>query len=189
MRHKSVSRPHGSKGSSGESESLLHFHFPLPRERPLTHASPFRAVARIRVQIQIILHFLLVSLPGDRVAPTSEDARQAIAESLPLPPPLSPSKSKKRKRKQKAAEPPPQPLEERLESYMDKLAMWQLMHSVDSTLSRGDAPKTAGAKGKEKERKQNDDDRDWMQAFCEDVVEPLFVPSTSLRCGCCPRQG
>ena len=30
-----------------------------------------------------------------------------------------------------------------------------------------------GPKGKEKEKEQ--DVRDWMQAFCEDVVEPLYV--------------
>ncbi|RDX44496.1 hypothetical protein OH76DRAFT_1095240 [Lentinus brumalis] len=123
---------------------------------------------RREVQIQILLHLLLLSLPGERAAAPAP----AEAESLPLPPSLSPKKPKKRKRKERergrAEEPPPPPLEELLESYMDKMAMWQLMQSVDSSLDRGQARKSG--KGKEKAQ----DDRDWMQAFCEDVVEPLF---------------
>ncbi|KAI0700226.1 DNA replication regulator SLD3-domain-containing protein [Cerioporus squamosus] len=123
---------------------------------------------RREVQIQILLHLLLLSLPGERAAAPA----LAEADSLPLPPSLSPSKPKRRKRKERererAEEPPLPPLEERLESYMDKMAMWQLMQSVDSSLDRGQA--TNGSKGKEKAT----DGRDWMQAFCEDVVEPLF---------------
>ncbi len=126
-----------------------------------------------RVQIQILLHLLLLSLPGERAAAPAP----AEAESLPLPPSLSPKKPKKRKRKERergrAEEPPPPPLEELLESYMDKMAMWQLMQSVDSSLDRGQARKSG--KGKEKAQ----DDRDWMQAFCEDVVEPLYVSASS----------
>ncbi|KAM5545732.1 hypothetical protein V8D89_000770 [Ganoderma adspersum] len=129
---------------------------------------------RREVQIQMLLYFLLVSLPRDRAAASSEDAGTAIADSLPLPPSLSPSKSKKRKHKDRGRsrtqDPPPQPLEERLESYMDKLAMWQLMQAVDSSLGRGETSISAIGKGKQKQK----DDRDWMQVFCEDVVEPLF---------------
>ncbi|KAI1793673.1 DNA replication regulator SLD3-domain-containing protein [Ganoderma leucocontextum] len=129
---------------------------------------------RREVQIQVLLYFLLVSLPKDRAGPSIEDARTAIADSLPLPPSLSPSKPKKRKHKDRgrgrAQDPPPQPLEERLESYMDKLAMWQLMQAVDSSLGRGETSRSAVGKEKDKQK----DDRDWMQAFCEDVVEPLF---------------
>ncbi|KAI0773085.1 DNA replication regulator SLD3-domain-containing protein, partial [Trametes elegans] len=127
---------------------------------------------RREIQIQILLHFLLLTLPGNGAAP-SADTQSESAKSLPLPPSLSPSKSKKRKRrareKAEAPPPPPQPLEERLETYMDKLAMWQLMRSVDSTLGLGHADPTKSAANGQKK-----DDRDWMQAFCEDIVEPLF---------------
>ena len=140
-----------------------------------TDRDTFRAA---RVQIQMLLYFLLVSLPRDRAAASGEDAGTAIADSRPLPPSLSPSKSKKRKHKDRgrsrAQDPPPQPLEERLESYMDKLAMWQLMRAVDSSLGRDETPsKSAIGNGKTKAKQK--DDRDWMQAFCEDMVEPLFV--------------
>ncbi|TBU43733.1 hypothetical protein BD309DRAFT_85764 [Dichomitus squalens] len=123
----------------------------------------------------MLLHFLLISLPGDHAAPYTKSAQAAIAEPLPLPPSLSPTKPKKRKHKDRgtgrALDPPPQSLEERLESYMDKLAMWQLMQSVDSSLNRGrHMSGSAADKGKGKQT----DDRDWMQIFCEDVVEPLF---------------
>ncbi len=144
-----------------------------PPVRSLTRSAP---CASARVQIQILLYFLLVSLPKDRAGPSSEDAGTAIADSLPLPPSLSPSKSKKRKHKDRgrsrAQDPPPQLLEERLESYMDKLAMWQLMQAVDSSLGRRGGT-SQSAIGKEKQKQK--DDRDWMQVFCEDMVEPLFV--------------
>ena len=135
----------------------------------------FAPCAFVRVQIQMLLHFLLLSLPGKGTAPSHEDARAAIADALPLPPSLSPTKSKKRKHKDRgigrAPDLPPQPLEERLESYMDKLAMWQLMQSVDSSLHRRGGEMSTSAVGKEKLK----DERDWMQVFCEDTVEPLFV--------------
>ena len=46
---------------------------------------------------------------------------------------------------------------------MDKLAMWQLLRSIDD---HGIA-----ASGSRKSK----DDRDWMQIFCEDVVHETFV--------------
>ncbi|KAI0354521.1 hypothetical protein OH77DRAFT_1481911 [Trametes cingulata] len=147
---------------------------------------------RREVQIQILLHFLLLTLPGSAAAPPA-DARADAASRLPLPAALSPSKSKKRKRRGREKEkeqgrdrgrapsPQPLPLEERLESYMDKLAMWQLMRSVDSSLGlrqghghAGSAAVASAANGLDKGKGKLKDDRDWMQAFCEDVVEPLF---------------
>ena len=44
---------------------------------------------------------------------------------------------------------------------MDKLSMWQLVHGLES---KGQTS-TDGKKG----------DRDWMQIFCEDLVEPQCV--------------
>ncbi|OSC99627.1 hypothetical protein PYCCODRAFT_1394935 [Trametes coccinea BRFM310] len=128
------------------------------------------------VQIQILLHFLLLSLKGND--PTSlANEPSDLAASLPLPPSLSPSKSKKRKRRDRgrdhAPPAPAQPLEERLESYMDKLAMWQLMQTVDSSLGLGDM-ESANSAGNGPEKGKQKDGRDWMQVFCEDIVEPLF---------------
>ena len=48
---------------------------------------------------------------------------------------------------------------------MDKLAMWQLLSSID------DHGINTSSSGKSK------DDRDWMQIFCEDVVRETFVHS------------
>ncbi|KAJ3005393.1 hypothetical protein NUW54_g4357 [Trametes sanguinea] len=131
---------------------------------------------RREVQIQILLHFLLLSLKGNG-ATSLADEPSDLATSLPLPPSLSPSKSKKRKRRGRgrdhAPPVPAQPLEERLESYMDKLAMWQLMQSVDTSLGLGHA-ESARSAGNGPEKGKQKDSRDWMQVFCEDIVEPLF---------------
>lgn len=52
-------------------------------------------------------------------------------------------------------------IEDRLEAFMDKLSMWQLVNKLDAAVSD-----------------VNKDKRDWMQIFCEDVVESQYVPST-----------
>lgn len=67
-----------------------------------------------------------------------------------------------------------------LESYMDKLAVWQLTEGVHGwlggmDLGSGGGGATGDAKGKEKAR----DDRDWTQIYCEDVIEKLCVVTSS----------
>ncbi|KAJ7618982.1 hypothetical protein DFH06DRAFT_1362186 [Mycena polygramma] len=91
---------------------------------------------RREVQVQILLYMLKLSLPG------------------PSPPPDVSSPSKKRR---KIGEPPPPTLEDRLENFMDKLSMWQLVNHLDEGLLHRNG------------------ERDWMQVFCEDVVEPRFA--------------
>ncbi|KAH9933696.1 hypothetical protein B0H21DRAFT_759915 [Amylocystis lapponica] len=88
-----------------------------------------------------------------------------------LPPHLSPRK-RKRKQHEPASKTPPRTFasEDVLETFMDKLSMWQLMTSLDEEESRH-------SKGK-----QNADHHDWMQAFCTDVVEPLFKPALPELC-------
>ncbi|KZT70647.1 hypothetical protein DAEQUDRAFT_756255 [Daedalea quercina L-15889] len=115
------------------------------------------------VQIQTILHFLLLSLPGPPASP---------ATNLELELPVYLSSSKKRKRKQKEATPPPSApeLEECVELFMDKLSMWQLMSALDAQDAERQWERSAGAKGKGK----GEDERDWMQIFCEDVIELRF---------------
>ncbi|KAJ7233099.1 hypothetical protein C8J57DRAFT_1382948 [Mycena rebaudengoi] len=93
---------------------------------------------RREVQIQIILCLLKLSLPG------------------PMPLPAVDSPNKKRR---KLGDPPPPSLEDRLEAFMDKLSMWQLVGTLEDDISR---PK---------------DGRDWMQTFCEELVEPRFGAS------------
>ncbi|KAJ7065392.1 hypothetical protein C8F01DRAFT_1228746, partial [Mycena amicta] len=100
---------------------------------------------RREVQVQILLHLLKLSLPG------------------PAPPPDSSESPRKKRRKIGEREPPPLSLEDRLEAFMDKLSMWQLMSTLDTGLrQRHDA-----------------DDRDWMQTFCVDIVEPRFGTTLS----------
>ena len=69
------------------------------------------------------------------------------------------SKAKKRLGKKKAepktSMPSPQ---ERLEAFMDKLSMWQLLSELES-----------------QEKDASKESKDWMQTFCEDVLEPEFV--------------
>jgi hypothetical protein len=96
-----------------------------------------------RVQIQILLHFYLLQHPS------------------PPPPPPTASPKKRSRKKQLPA---PVPLEDRLESLMDKLAMWQLLTSVSAEQYR----RFNAFEGKNKLA----DDRDWMQRFCEDIVQP-----------------
>jgi hypothetical protein len=86
-----------------------------------------------RVQVQILLYMVKLALPG--------------------PPPQREISSPSKKRR-KLDDPPSPTLEDRLEAFMDKLSMWQLVSTLDEGLLH---------------RK---DDRDWMQVFCEDVVEP-----------------
>ncbi|KAJ7777176.1 hypothetical protein B0H16DRAFT_1504581, partial [Mycena metata] len=67
------------------------------------------------------------------------------------PPPTVSSPSKKRR---KIEEPLASSLEDRLEAFMDKMSMWQLVSTLDTGLLH------------------RNEERDWMQVFCEDVVEP-----------------
>lgn len=97
--------------------------------------------------IQILLNLLKLSIPGPKSAAPGKS-------------------SKKQKKKQSRRELSPETDEERLESYMDKIAMWQLISSLDSLPS---SQTFGSSKGKAKA------DRHWAQVFCEDVVEPLYV--------------
>ncbi|KAJ6594240.1 hypothetical protein B0H19DRAFT_54933 [Mycena capillaripes] len=87
------------------------------------------------VQVQMLLYMLKLSLPG------------------PSPPSHISSPTKKRR---KLGDPPPPSLEDRLEAFMDKLSMWQLVNTLDEGLLHRHG------------------DRDWMQVFSEDIVEPRF---------------
>ncbi|KAF8153284.1 hypothetical protein B0H34DRAFT_99246 [Crassisporium funariophilum] len=96
---------------------------------------------RREVQIQILLHFLKLSLPG------------------PLPSPPEPIKKPKRGARKPDIQTPT--TEDRLEAFMDKLSMWQLVGALDPVYRP-----VASAERKE--------ERDWIQIFTEDVVEQQF---------------
>lgn len=111
------------------------------------------------MQIQVLLHFLKLSLPGQPPIPKSDIS---VKESS------SPKKRKRTSRTEPKAPLAPS-LEDTLESYMDKLSMWQLVGGLDTTSSR------PNLKFKVKIDTGLDDDRDWMQVFCEDLVEQRYV--------------
>ncbi|KAG1742001.1 hypothetical protein EDB19DRAFT_1907773 [Suillus lakei] len=116
------------------------------------------------VQIQILLYFLKLSLPGPctplppvEVPPT---------DNFSFISPAKPSHSR-REKKQKPNLITPSSIE-RLESFMDKLSMWQLVSLMN--ISRTETTT------------RHKNERDWMQKFCEDVVEPLFKSKLSEQC-------
>src|ERR1700728_3020138 len=104
-----------------------------------------------RIQIQILLHLLKISLPGP--CPLDTDSASS-----------PPKKGKGSKHQPKVIVPS---VEERLESFMDKLSTWQLLGSLDVTTSDHSTSRTSNRPVKE--------DRDWMQVFCEDLVETQYV--------------
>ena len=76
---------------------------------------------------------------------------------LSLPAEPTPKKPKKKKKKSQPS------TNDILELFMDKLAVWQLVDSLEPPSSQTNAPSPST--------------RDWTQSFCEDVVEPLCALS------------
>jgi hypothetical protein len=103
------------------------------------------------VQIQILLLFLILSLPGAKPASGVNDAQTSPRIKRRLPD-LTTQKVEA------------QSTRDRLESFMDKLSMWQLMHGLEVGLN---SPKA--------QNKVKKDERDWMQIFCEELVEKQYV--------------
>ncbi|KAI0086035.1 hypothetical protein BDY19DRAFT_895413 [Irpex rosettiformis] len=128
------------------------------------------------IMVQILLHFLLLTLPG-----IPED------ESKPYIPNISTPNPSPRKRKHVSSSSQDSlsaaALEECLEVLMDKLAMWQLIYSVDLNAGGdGGVRQTHRLTSFHKNKPKNTDDRDWMQIFCEDVVEPAFRSKLPTQC-------
>ncbi|TFY80051.1 hypothetical protein EWM64_g3957 [Hericium alpestre] len=112
-----------------------------------------------RAQIQILIHLLRLTLPG------------------PCPPPTNrpvPALPRKRRRLQHVSSSdteeatPEHILEDRLESLMDRLVLWQM--ALPATDAEQDAFDTEGTQQQAAIGKEL---RDWTQEFCEDVVQPL----------------
>jgi hypothetical protein len=97
----------------------------------------------LRVQIQILLHMLILSLPG------------------PPPPRLqSPGISSVKRRKLPRKKPTTVPsTADRLEAFMDKLSTWQLMGDLNASPARNAS------------KLRQEEALDWMQAFYKETVE------------------
>ena len=108
-----------------------------------------------RVQIQILLYLFKLSLPGPQPPPIAHESSE-LGSSKP--------KSKKRKRSEMVES--VDTTEDRLEAFMDKLTMWQLVSRIEDAFNPVDTKKVD---------KNNKDERDWIQIFAEDIVEPEYV--------------
>ncbi|KAG2337259.1 hypothetical protein BDR05DRAFT_1005205 [Suillus weaverae] len=117
------------------------------------------------VQIQILLYFLKLSLPGP--CTPLPPVEVPPSDSINFISPAKPSHSRKKKKKEKLNSIIPSSVE-RLESFMDKLSMWQLVSLMN--ISRTEITI------------RHKNERDWMQKFCEDVVEPLFKSKLPEQC-------
>ncbi len=80
--------------------------------------------------------------------------------SLPAQPQLETSPRKRKRKGRTDTDEPANSLtpEDILESFMDKLSAWQHVQNLEPVAS-------------------TKDDLDWMQTFCQHVLEPQFVPS------------
>ncbi|KAL1690827.1 DNA replication regulator SLD3-domain-containing protein [Schizophyllum commune] len=115
---------------------------------------------RREAQIQILLYLLKLSLPPSPTADSIASPAKKHAAAMQ-------QDSSPRKRRRKSPEPAPLAPEVYLEAFMDKLSMWQLVRGLEDD---------------RRSEVQQDDERDWMQVFCEDVVEPLFKPTLPELC-------
>ncbi|OAX44219.1 hypothetical protein K503DRAFT_706839 [Rhizopogon vinicolor AM-OR11-026] len=118
------------------------------------------------VQIQILLYFLKLSLPGPctPLPPVEVPHTSNISFISPVKP------SRLRKRKIDGPNTIIPSSVERLESFMDKLSMWQLVSLTDTSRTET-TPRIA-----------DKNERDWMQIFCEEVIEPLFKSKLPEQC-------
>ena len=112
-----------------------------------------------RVLVQILLHFLCLSLtpklaPMPLASPLPKKRKQKDHVSAPHLPESSSSPYKRGRRRKRRSSPPPFSVEDNLDMLTDQVSMWQAVDDdVDKFLKR-----------------PNDNDRDWMRVFCEDVV-------------------
>jgi len=112
-----------------------------------------------RVLVQILLHFLYLSLtskfaPPPLASPPPKKRKRKDPVSGPRLPESSSPPYKRGRRRKRALSPPPFSVEDNLDMLTDQVSMWQAVDDdVDKFLKR-----------------PNDNDRDWMSVFCEDVV-------------------
>ncbi|KAL1683128.1 hypothetical protein EV122DRAFT_202084 [Schizophyllum commune] len=144
---------------------------PSPTADPI--ASPAKKHAAAMQQ-----DILLSPRKRRRVEPTVGPSLHSQSNSVST---SSQPHSSPRKRRRKSPEPAPLAPEVYLEAFMDKLSMWQLVRGLEDDRRSEGASMPAGLRAKASKggvagngKARQDDERDWMQVFCEDVVEPLF---------------
>ncbi|KAF5392509.1 hypothetical protein D9757_002288 [Collybiopsis confluens] len=115
-----------------------------------------KRMERREVCIQILLNLLLLSLPGPRPVPLE-----------PKIPQLSSVKRRKQPIKKAASVPTP---EERLESFMDKLSMLQLMGDLENC-DQASRPTP-----------RPNNELNWAQSFCQNIIEPSFQSTLPIFC-------
>ncbi|PPQ65150.1 hypothetical protein CVT24_011045 [Panaeolus cyanescens] len=134
-----------------------------------------RKMERRETLIQILLYMFKLSLPGP--APVDPSSTQPKKRKR------SPSRGRKSSRKwspSRVLDEPVLTAEDHLESFMDKLSMWQLMGNLEShsisepvdTLSGGFVNGTSATSSS---THKEDKPRDWAQKFAEDIVEKEYV--------------
>ncbi|PPQ91196.1 hypothetical protein CVT25_001212 [Psilocybe cyanescens] len=74
---------------------------------------------------------------------------------LSLPGPAPPEKKKRKRKRSRKDDEPDMTTEDYLEAFMDRLSMWQLLSTLERTKNTGE-------------------ERDWIQAFTQAIVEPIF---------------
>ncbi|KIJ55839.1 hypothetical protein M422DRAFT_774740 [Sphaerobolus stellatus SS14] len=136
---------------------------------------------RREVLIQILLYFHIISLPKPPPSTPLPTKKRKITHGPPTPakPIFPPTSSIEAVAAAGTSNTPAKlgvdtdlSLEDRLEFFMDKLSLWQLVSSLGDSISS----QTSTSQPTHKTQ------RDWMQIFCEDVVEPLFRDSLPELC-------
>ncbi|KAI0684295.1 hypothetical protein BC835DRAFT_1293230, partial [Cytidiella melzeri] len=119
------------------------------------------------ITIQLPLYLLLLTLPD---IPRDEPESRSTEVMVPSPSPCKRVRASFPTKGSLSAS----ILEQHPELLMDRLAMWQLMSSVDINAG-GDVTvrHTHRLQTAYKGRHRTVDDRDWMQILCEDIVETL----------------
>ena len=111
----------------------------------------------IRVLVQILLHFIYLSLsPSSTESGTPPDrSRKRKRKSLRD----SPAKKRKSGKHNRSPSPPAFSTQDNLDSLTDRLALWQAIEE--------DSEKYL--------KRPGDNDRDWMRVFFEDEVVPVYL--------------
>lgn len=122
--------------------------------------------------VQILLHLLLLSLPS---IPQEESLSETKTVSVDVSVPTASNRRRMSLTEEQDSVLAVPLLEERSEKLMDRLAMWQLMVSIEKGGATESLQNPHRLSSFTKSKSKVTDDRDWMQVFCENIAEPLYV--------------